>query len=235
MKSPSENILRFDPEAHKYWIGKKRIPGVSEIMQKVGLAKNYDGVDPFYRDRGIATHKAIELYLKGILDQSSLDPAIKPCFEAFLAYQKEHPLGKVLALEKPMVDASESFSGTPDLITDRAIFDWKCSKSHDKVAELQGQAYKILSLHTIKETLLKFPFIVVELHADDATYTEFNYGSEYEEWESVMNLYRWKTKRPSPASSASLKRGLSYSVELWSKRFWKAGRRRCGSVKAAQI
>lgn len=185
MKSNSKE-LRFDPEKHQYWIGKKRIPGVSEILQKVGLVKDYKGVDPFYRDRGIATHKAIELHLKGILDAASLDEAIKPCFEAFLAYQKEHPLGNIVSLEKPMVDSMSSFAGTLDLITDRAIFDWKCSKDHDRVAELQGEGYKTL--------WGPLDFIVIELH-DDGTYEEFNYGSECLHWPSIMNLYKWKTKK----------------------------------------
>src|ERR1035437_3351149 len=158
--SPSDTQLRFDPEAHKYWIGKKRVPGVSEIMQKVGLTKNFDGVDPFYRDRGIATHKAIELYLKGILDPTSLDPAIKPQFEAFLQFWDKHMNEKILALEVPMVDQAATFAGTPDLITDAAIYDWKCSKAHDKVAELQGQAYKILGLGAGHPTYLYPSFIV---------------------------------------------------------------------------
>ena len=191
--------LRFDADKHQYWIAKKRIPGVSEILKKVGLVKDYEGIDPFYRDRGKATHKAIELHLKGILDRSSLDPAVEPCFAAFLNYQSHHDLGKIIALEKPMCNLSETFAGTADLITDKAIFDWKCSKSHDKVADLQGQAYKHLVLDNwlnLKLPAKDFgglpsPFIVVELH-DDGTYAEFNYGSQYEQWSSVLDLWRWR-------------------------------------------
>ncbi len=195
---PSPSELRFDPEKHQYWIGKKRIPGVSEILQKVGLVKDYKGVDPFYRDRGIATHKAIELHLSGSLDPESLDPNVKPCFEAFLKYSADHPLGDILALEKPMVNLSETFAGTPDLITTKAIFDWKCSKSHDKVAELQGQAYACLAFHLNHEHIYR-PFIVVELH-DDGTYEEFNYGSDYHRWISVMDLYDWRTGKNEEAA-----------------------------------
>lgn len=184
-RSPSEPVLRFDPEEHKYWIGKKRLPSVSEILQKVGLSKDYSQIDPFYRDRGIATHKAIELHLKGILDPTSLDQAVKPCFEAFLAYSKACPLGKILALEKPMTNGV--FAGTPDLVTEQALYDWKCSKSHDRVAELQGEAYK--TLYPARH----LNFVVVELH-DDGTHAEFNYGYETGTWEAVMQLYYWRTK-----------------------------------------
>lgn len=193
VQSPSSN-LRFDPEKHQYWIEKKRIPGVSEVLQKVGLAKNYDGVDPFYAQRGIATHKAIELHLKGILDRDSLDPVVVPHFEAFLKFWGNRD-EKMLALEMPMVDLGFSFAGTPDLITNKAIYDWKCSKDHDRVAELQGQAYKILGMgegFTHEYTAL--PFIVVELH-DDGEPVPFEYGNDIEQWSSVLDLFRWKTKK----------------------------------------
>jgi hypothetical protein len=185
--------LTFKADTHQYFIGKKQIPSVSAILKKVGLTKDFTGVDEFYRNRGIACHLAIKLYLEGILDKSSLDPAIKPHFEAFLKYSTDHPLGEILALEKPMNDLSESFAGTPDLVTDRAIYDWKCSKSHDKVAELQGQAYKVLGMHNklMLETEVCYPFVVVELH-DDGTFAEFEYGSGHEQWPSVMDLYRWR-------------------------------------------
>jgi hypothetical protein len=184
-----DSELRFDPEGHKYFVGKTRVPSVSEILQKIGLTKNYDGVDPFYRDRGIACHKAIELHLKGILDPASLDPNIKPQFDAFLKFWQGHFKEMVIALEHPFAKGIE-FAGTPDLITETGIWDWKCSKDHDKVAELQGQAYKHLSLQIHVPAL---PFIVVELH-DDGTFKEFDYGVGFSQWDSVMDLYRWKTR-----------------------------------------
>ena len=183
---PSD-VLRFDPEKHQFWRGPKRIPGVSEILTKVGLSKDFKGVDPFYRDRGIATHKAIELYLQGILDPTSLDPAIRPQFEAFLGYWDKHMDEKIIALEKPMADNLE-FAGIPDLVTEKAVYDWKASKSHDRVADLQGQAYKHLVEKNLNQTL---PFIVVELH-DDSTSEVFDYGSKSNEWPSVLTLYRWR-------------------------------------------
>lgn len=188
--TPSTSELRFDPEKHQYWIGKKRIPGVSEILQKVGLTKKYDGVDPFYRDRGIATHKAIELHLQRNLDITSIDDAIRPQFDAFLKYWDQHKYEKILALEKPM-SFNNSFAGTPDVVTDTAIYDWKCSKNHDKVAELQGQAYIQLAIFQGPEFILSKPFIVVELH-DDGTFAEFNYGNGFEQWSSVLDLYQWR-------------------------------------------
>ncbi len=155
-------------------MGKTRIPGVSEILKKVGLSKDYLGIDPFYAQRGIATHKAIELHLKGILDPCSLDPVVVPHFGAFLKFWGNRK--------------------------EEIIYDWKCSKSHDRVAELQGQAYKILAVQNGLGTtynidaIVGLPFIVVELR-DDGTFMDFDYGKDYEQWSSVLDLYRWRMKR----------------------------------------
>ncbi len=104
---------------------------------------------------------------------------------------------KILALEMPMVDIAGSFAGTPDLVTKQAVYDWKCSKDHDRVADLQGQAYKNLVFNNwfhIRDGSDSWglPFIVVELH-EDMTFSEFDYGPGYKNWASVMDLYRWKT------------------------------------------
>lgn len=190
-KSLSEGLqeLVFEPEGHKYFRGKKRIPSVSEILKKIGQTKDFTGVDPFYRNRGKAAHLAIQLYLEGRLDPTSLDPAIRNQFEAFLQFWDKHSDEKIIAIEKPMSDLSDTFAGTPDLITDKAIYDWKCSKDHDRAADLQGQAYKMLNLFNGSE--MHLPFIVLELH-DDMTIAEFNYGPAYDEWPAVMTLYRWR-------------------------------------------
>lgn len=182
-------VVEFDEESHTYRINKKKVPGVNEILRKVGLLKDYSGISPFYADRGKATHLAIRYFLEGTLDTNSIDPVVKPHFEAFLKFFESRYQGKLLAVEKPFIDMAVSFAGTPDLITDKAIYDWKCSKDHDKAADLQGMGYKLLALNN---GFGKLPFIVVELH-DDGSFREFNYGDGVEEWASVMDLYRWRT------------------------------------------
>lgn len=186
-QSPSES-LRFDSEKHQYWIGKKRIPGVSEILQKVGLTKNWEGVDPFYAERGKAVHLAIQYFLEHRLDETSLDPIIVPYFEGFKKYYSEHPMG-ITRCEVKGTYADE-FAGTIDCITEHEIIDWKCSKSHDKVAELQGEAYKLIECG---EAVSK-PFKVVQFPGD-GSYEVFDYGMLTSHWPSVMNIYRWKTNK----------------------------------------
>jgi hypothetical protein len=193
MKKLSPSSLTFDEENHQYFIGKKRIPGVSEILQKVGLTKDWTGIDPFYAERGKAVHLAIQYFLEKRLDETSLDPIIVPYFEGFKKYAKEnaiiHPRCEVRGAFQ------NEFCGTIDCITDNEIIDWKCSKSHDKVAELQGEAYKWIEGGNDSHTSDRFkPFRVVQFPGD-GTYEIFDYGIEAKVWPCVMEVYRWKMKK----------------------------------------
>ena len=158
MISPSSPVLTFDEEKHQYWLGKKRLPSVSEILRKVGLSKDFEGIDPFYADRGKATHLAIQYFLENRLDESSLDPVIVPYFEGFKKYYAEHPMGMTQC--EVMGSYNGDFAGRIDCVTEHEIIDWKCSKAHDKAAELQGEAYKMIEalIGTDKEYV---PFKVV--------------------------------------------------------------------------
>lgn len=159
---------------------------MSEILQKVGLAKDWTGTDPFYAQRGKAVHLAIQYFLEHRLDESSLDPVIIPYFQGFKKYYAEHPMG--ITRCEVMGSFSNEWAGTIDCITENEIIDWKCSKSHDKVAELQGQAYKLLECQMLRTPLR---FRVVQFPGD-GSYEVFDYGNHTHLWLSVMDLYRWK-------------------------------------------
>lgn len=192
MKKPflsEKEPLRFDAEKHQYWIGKKRIPSVTEILRKVGLSKDFTGIDPFYADRGKATHLAIQFFLEGRLDENSLDPVIVPYFEGFKKYFAEHPMGITRCEVKGSYQ--DDFAGIMDCITETEIIDWKCSKDHDKVAELQGEAYKWIEAQEKGKFL---PFKVVQF-CGDGGYEIFEYGDTASHWASVMDLYQWKVSR----------------------------------------
>lgn len=178
--------LTFDEASHTYYWNGKEVPGVSEILKKVGLSKDNYGSDTFYRDRGIAVHLAINFYLSGDLDTASLDPVIVPYFEGFLRYWDKH---KEPIVSKEAMGYSEiyKYAGTWDLETEDRLVDWKCSKSHDKVAELQGEGYKLLVGPPFKDfRVVQFP--------GDGTFKIFEYGKGIDIWPSVMRIYSWKTK-----------------------------------------
>lgn len=162
-------------------------PRVTEIIRAVGLGKSYDGVDPFYRDRGSACHKAIELYLKGTLDQDSIDESYRGHFEGFLKWWSDYKTNHWMSewhLE------NDDFHGTIDLKTDGMLWDFKCSKAHDRVAEIQGAGYRKLALDNM---ISDVGFSVVQLPGD-GTYKVIPYESPISLWEATWEIYKWKMK-----------------------------------------
>lgn len=177
------NGLEFKADTHEYFFLGKRVPGVNECLTDAKILKPYTG-DPYYGELGTAVHLAIEYYLKGTLDEESIDEQIRPRFEAFKKFwatQNEKPE----FIEEPFTDGI--FAGTPDLITRSCIYDWKNTAKHKKEDELKGQGYKCLL------SVCGMPardFVIVELH-DDGTFAEFNYGDNWKMWPVIMKLRDW--------------------------------------------
>ena len=74
-------MIRLDEETHIYYKNGVKIPGVTEVLAKTGIAKYPDiQVLRDARYRGTVVHKAIELYQKGTLDEENL--AKEPTFAA---------------------------------------------------------------------------------------------------------------------------------------------------------
>jgi len=163
----------------------KTKPRVTEIIRAVGLGKDFSQIDPFYRDRGTACHKAIELYLKGTLDLESIDDCYKGHFEGFLAWW-EIAKGKG-KIESELHLENEDYQGTIDLLYGGYIYDFKCSKSHDPVAEIQGAGYRKLVGNGS-------PFVVIQLPGD-GSYKRTDYASPVKLWDAVWEIYCWKTKK----------------------------------------
>jgi hypothetical protein len=178
--------LEFDEEAHRYTVDGREVPGVTSILKAVGLSKDFSGVETFYRDRGIAVHACIELFLKGVLDEKSIDPVLVPYWEGFKRYWDKHSEKPVL-IEVPQYSEEYDFAGTADLVTATGILDWKVSKSHDPVAELQGEGLKILQGPPF------LPFRVVQF-AGDGGFKIFDYGEKISTFPAVVVCYRWWRK-----------------------------------------
>lgn len=184
----------FVEESHQYFVDGVEVPSVSHILKTLKLSKDYFGVDTFYRDRGIAVHKAIELYVHNDLDEKTLDPFVVPYFEGFKKWwEKEnirHP-GQQVHVEVPLYSERLGFAGTIDMVLNGFIWDFKCSKDPDRAAELQGAMYQQLWADNFGELL---PFRVVRLpwESEKDTIDYHTKDPNIAEW--VMGMYRWKMK-----------------------------------------
>lgn len=183
--------LDFDEKTHSYSVENTPVPGLSHILQTVGLVKSYKGVDPYYANRGIAVHRANELWLNSDLDESTLDPACKPFFEAFKGHITEKGFQPKL-VEMPLFSETEGFACRIDYYGRQdgynVLIDAKCTKAHDRGADYQlcGQAYALVENGYPVDRME-----ILELH-EDGTVEVFEYPVDLTVWSAVMMLYRRK-------------------------------------------
>jgi hypothetical protein len=183
--------ITFREEDHSYWLGKKRIPGLSEILKKVGLVKDYKGVDPFYAQRGIATHLANSLHLDGKLDTASLDPQVRPFHFAFTRHLSDSGYSpqlweKIVYSEKEGYACRIDYWGRQDGLN--VLKDAKCTKSHDRGSDYQ------LCLQSFALAENGYPIDrmeILELHEDGSS-DPYEYPVDMAIAPAILKLYRRK-------------------------------------------
>jgi hypothetical protein len=135
-------ILRID-ENHRYWLGEKNIPGVSEIINSVfpftGSGLAVERASNF----GSAVHKAIELDIKGVLDWSTVDDAIKPYLEQFWKFRTENNILRTQCQTETILSSKKyGFAGTIDII-EKDVIDIKSGQKSPR-HRIQIAAYRHL-------------------------------------------------------------------------------------------
>ena len=108
--------FRFDADAHAYYLGSERIPGVTAVLgQVVDFSFVRDEVLDRKRAIGSALHEAIEIDLDGELDEESIDPSVAPYFAGWRKFQDEHGAFLIQAKERPIYSRTYRYGCTPDL------------------------------------------------------------------------------------------------------------------------
>lgn len=106
----------FDPGPHIYRLGRKVIPGITDIIRLAGAMRISPGSDletPIYMQRGTAVHRATELYDKDILDWSTVSDEIYGYVLAWTKFREETNFRPV-QIETPLFHPGYFFAGTPD-------------------------------------------------------------------------------------------------------------------------
>lgn len=144
----SEAKLKFDEEKHMYTLGNERLPSVTQLMKDFS---NFDAIPKNILERktkiGTFTHLAIELYLLGTLDESTLHPDVAIYFNSWLNWWNEnkHRI-KVLGIEKRFYHPIYKYAGTIDLhcLWDdvETVIDWKTAIEFSIWYEAQTAAYQ---------------------------------------------------------------------------------------------
>jgi len=138
-------VLKFDAVEHIYTVGGRVIPSVTQLMQKYEVVNTewfgYQG-----RVRGKHVHTATQYWDMGNLDETSVDPIIKPYLDAYKKFSYELDF-KIKQIEVQAFDPVNWYAGTWDRLIrwkDRIIlFDIKTGCRPPWV-HIQLAAYKNL-------------------------------------------------------------------------------------------
>lgn len=153
-------VLRFVEDGHRYYLEYEDgsiefIPSVSEIIKPL---EDYSQVHPVNLARaaefGKNVHKAIELYLKGLLDENKLDEGLRKPLDGFKTWFNvstcgeawgEDSLPEDFASEKIHYHKKLKYAGTIDLeLRGESIVDFKTRKYNPVVDPVRLAAYKAM-------------------------------------------------------------------------------------------
>lgn len=109
--------LRFDEDSHTYWLGDRRIPGVTSIT---GQLDDFAGIPPAILERksqiGKAAHAAAEIINKGgEVEPSSVHESVAGYVEGYQLFLSEHECTVVLA-EQKVFSERFMFAGQLDVV-----------------------------------------------------------------------------------------------------------------------
>jgi hypothetical protein len=120
--------LVFDEEAHEYSIDGRELISVTQALTEAGMVDTRHWTEEA-RLRGQYVHQCIALEAEGAIEESSVDPIVRPYFEAFRRFQRETSVTLEL-VERRVCDPMTGYAGTLDAIGRwptgrRTLFDWK--------------------------------------------------------------------------------------------------------------
>jgi hypothetical protein len=109
-------MLTFNPERHEYRWNGQVVPSVTQVLEPLS---DYSMVPAAVLERkkqiGLAVHAAIELDLKGDLDESTIHPAWEGYFHGWRKF-KEQSGFVVESTEQRVFSEKYRFAGTLDLV-----------------------------------------------------------------------------------------------------------------------
>lgn len=104
----------FDRDKHEYYVDRERWPSITDCMRSSGII-DPNQVSDYHLWVGTATHRAIELYIRGVLNIETLDPELKPRLVAWDEFTKGTgfvPEGSEISRYNPTL----RFCGTLDVL-----------------------------------------------------------------------------------------------------------------------
>lgn len=178
---------------HKYTLDGRPVPGVTSILKSAGLV-DLEWATQWHLDKGQAIHKAMELYVLGRLDWTTVDDRIIGFIRAGVKFLKDAGCDFSTAEPEVMVASRRyGYAGKLDLVAtlfgQRRLADWK-SGAMGAVRQ-QTAGYEMAYREERGGPIL--PRIALKLNAD-GTYKmkELADFSDYLDWLECLEKFRTK-------------------------------------------
>jgi len=160
--------LVFNPKDHTYELNERKVVSVTNAINSIFPKRPW--FNDYYADKGTALHLACHYYVKGILDESTIDNRIQSKFDGFKKFLSDFTLLKksIQETEYKVFNKHYNFAGTIDLIIEKfntpnfTLADIK--SSYDPIVLIQLAGYYLC----IKE--YKIDQAVVIILNDNGTY-----------------------------------------------------------------
>ena len=107
-------VIEFNEQDHSYHSQGVRYPSVTNILAAEGFYGDAAAYFTEYsRDRGRFVHKIIQYHIEGVLDESTIDPVLRPYYDAWLSFERDTGFVSERC-EMPIASDLYKVAGTPD-------------------------------------------------------------------------------------------------------------------------
>lgn len=190
---------------HIYRLNGTSIPGCTQILAAIGATPGFNFLTPteleFYRSRGHAVHKAIELHIKGTLDKRTIVDEVNPYLIGWDRFAEEHEFmpfvwNGELVIERPIHHDLFTYGVTPDVLGEvdgvSAVIEVKATSAHAPATGLQLAAQLDAAVRTYGYPASSHR-IGLRL-MPEAPYYDMRYYTERSDrstWMSMVSTYHW--------------------------------------------
>ncbi len=183
-------LIELDEATHTYRVDGVVWPSVTQVL---GLLDRFEGVPPAVleaaREFGSHVHMACDLDNRGVLDEATLDPALRPYLDGWRKFRRESGI-TILASEHRIVDERLGYVGTCDVVGElngqRAVIDIK-SGAVPRTVGAQTAAYA----HALGVRRR----YCVQLLPNDYRATALKDPADWSVFVSCLNILNWRTRK----------------------------------------
>jgi len=191
---------------HIYRLDGVQIPGCTAVLSAMGCTPGFNWLTPeqleFYRSRGHAIHKAVELAVCGTLDKRTIAAEINPYLIGWDRFCEDHKVEVMEVDGEPFVERqlyhpAFRYGVTPDVVATvdghSAMVEIKATSAHAPATGLQLAAQLLATRYEI----LSLPKVVLRIGLrllPDEPYYDLRYYNERSDesvWLSLLNSYSW--------------------------------------------